>query len=331
MADWVEAIGRGWVVDGQVPGPDVDEFADASEVIAALAASTGDSLLAVQHPHRTPRARERGLSQAEALPPARRELDRLLDRSYRPVRDVVAPYRVDGPDGSALGVLCLVDPNEVSRVRHSEEVYPRVVAERAAMLTGLGRATSAAMLVPVADGERLTEALVRAAAGPPAVHVVDPGGRTHRMWLVGPGSEQELLLAAVRSRPLMVADGNHRLAAAARAGVGLLALVTGGPDLRVGAFHRELVGTGLTAEDLESSWRGAGLRVWAAGEPPRPGVVSVRAGGGELMVELPEPEPGEPLPRIDHPGSGRRRRVPAARSPRTRRPGAAWSSAIRAR
>lgn len=199
MADWVEAIGRGWVVDGQVPGPDVDEFADASEVIAALAASTGDSLLAVQHPHRTPRARERGLSQAEALPPARRELDRLLDRSYRPVRDVVAPYRVDGPDGSALGVLCLVDPNEVSRVRHSEEVYPRVVAERAAMLTGLGRATSAAMLVPVADGERLTEALVRAAAGPPAVHVVDPGGRTHRMWLVGPGSEQELLLAAVRS------------------------------------------------------------------------------------------------------------------------------------
>jgi hypothetical protein len=77
-------------------------------------------------------------------------------------------------------------------------------------------------------------------------------------------------------------------------------LVTEGPDLRVGAFHRELVGTGLTATDLASFWRGRGLRVRQSGEPPAPGVVAVRAGGAELAVELPGPEPGEPLPRIDH-------------------------------
>ncbi|WP_027942602.1 DUF1015 family protein [Amycolatopsis taiwanensis] len=334
MAAWVEPIGQGWVVDSRVPGPDVDEFADASEVIAALTGSAGDSLLAVQHPHRTPRARARGLSLADALPSARQELDRLLAGWYRPVADVVAPYRVDGPDGTAVGVLCLVDPNEVSRVRHSEEVYPRVVAERAAMLTGLGRATSAAMLVPVAGGAWLTETVLRTTTAPPAVHTVDPAGRTHRMWLVGPGPDQDLLLASVRSRPLLVADGNHRLAAAARARVRLLALVTGGPDLRIGAFHRELVGTGLTAADLARSWRGLGLRVWegvwgldpgvappedtgvrglaprrgpgsappegAAGDRPVPGVVAVRAAGGGLMVELPVPEPGQPLPRIDH-------------------------------
>lgn len=309
MADWVEPIGRGWVVDGQVPGPDVDEFADASEVTAALAGSTGDSLLAVQHPHRTPRAQKRGLSLIDALPAARHELDRLLAAWYRPVTDVVAPYRVDGPDGTAVGVLCLVDPNEVSRVRHSEEVYPRVVAERAAMLTGLGRATSAAMLVPVAGGTNLTETVLRTMAAPPAVRTVDPAGRTHRMWLVGPGPDQDGLLASVRSRPLLVADGNHRLAAAARARVSLLALVTGGPDLRIGAFHRELTGTGLTGADLARSWRGLGLRVWGpaagqdrgpAGDPPVPGVVAVRAGEDELLVALPEPEPGQPLPRIDH-------------------------------
>lgn len=304
MAGWVEAIGQGWVVDGQVPGPDVDEFADASEVTAALAGSAGDSLLAVQHPHRTPHAQARGLSLMDALPSARQELDRLVATGYRPVTDVVAPYRVDGPDGTAVGVLCLVDPNEVSQVRHSEEVYPRVAAERAAMLTGLGRATSAAMLVPVSDGARLTETVLRTMAAPPAVRTVDPAGRTHRMWLVGPGPDQDRLLASVRSRPLLVADGNHRLAAAARARVSLLALVTGGPDLRIGAFHRELAGTGLTAADLARSWRGLGLHVWklpeGAADPPVPGVVAVRAAGEELMVALPEPEPGQPLPRIDH-------------------------------
>lgn len=297
---WVEAIRQGWVVAGPVPGPDVDEFADASEVIAALADTTDDTLLAVQHPHRTPHARAAGLSLAEALPSAREELDRLLARAYRPVRDVVAPYRVDGPDGSAVGLLCLVDPNHVSQIRHSEEVYPQVVAERAAMLTGLGRATSAAMLVPVADGARLTEIVLPTMTAPPAVHTADPAGRTHRLWLLPPGPDQDLLLDAVRSRPLMVADGNHRLAAAARARTSLLALVTGGPKLRVGAFHRELTGTGLTAADLESSWRRRGIRVWRANKPPAPGMVAVRAADGDLMVELPPPTPGEPLPRIDH-------------------------------
>ncbi|MGH3593295.1 MAG: DUF1015 family protein, partial [Pseudonocardiaceae bacterium] len=37
MTRWVRAIGRGWVLTDRVPGPDVDEFADASEVVAALA------------------------------------------------------------------------------------------------------------------------------------------------------------------------------------------------------------------------------------------------------------------------------------------------------
>ncbi|HET6501958.1 MAG TPA: DUF1015 family protein [Amycolatopsis sp.] len=393
MTQWITAIGQGWLVDGAVPGPDVDEFADAGDVIAALARHRGDSLLAVQHPHRTPRARADGLSVTDVLPAARRELDRLLATSYRPVTDVVAPYLVDGPDGAALGVLCLVDPNEISRVRHSEQVYPAVVAERATMLAGLGHATSAAMLIPVTDGARLTDAVSRAVRTPPAVRTVDPAGRIHRLWLVGPGPDQDRLLSVLRAGPLMVADGNHRVAASARAGSNLLALVTAGPDLRVGAFHRELTGTGLSAADLEAAWRRAGLRVRhdsaphppdphdrenpddhqrnpssrppdpsdhhqnpssrrrdangdqqnpssrppdpsdhrqsrhdhrqdphgrrqspsshppdsnghrqdPSGQAPRsPGVVRVLAGRTRLVIDLPAPEPGEPLPRIDH-------------------------------
>jgi hypothetical protein len=102
----------------------------------------------------------------------------------------------------------------------------------------------------------------------------------------------------------LVADGNHRVAAAAASDrSSLLALVTGGPALRIGAIHRALVGTGLTSDDLAEAWRGAGLAVWEArglGPPALPGSVVVRASGADLLVTLPGPEPGEPVPRIDH-------------------------------
>jgi hypothetical protein len=313
MARWVRAIRHGWVVEGGVPGPDVDEFAEATEVVAALASHLdgGDTLLAVQHPHRTPEALAHGLSLAAALPAARHALDRLRARAYRQVDEVVAPYRVDGSDGVAVGVLCLVDPAAVdvhgtSWVRHSEQVYREVAAERAAVLAGLGCATSAAMLVPVDHGEQLTAAVLRSidALEAPVVSMIDSGGRTHRLWLLDPGAEQDAVLTAVARGPLLVADGNHRVAAAAAGDhPNLLALVTGGPALRIGAIHRALVGTGLTADDLADAWRRKGLPVRAVMDlapPALPGTVVVRAAGAGLLVELPAPEPGEPVPRIDH-------------------------------
>jgi hypothetical protein len=298
MTQWARAIENGWVVDGEVPGPNVDEFAEPTEVVEALAAARDETLLAVQHPHRTPNARAQGLSLADALPEARRTLERLLATAYRRVHDVVAAYEVDGPDGTATGVLCLIDPTAVdAQVRHSEQVYPHVVAERATMLTGLGRATSAAMLIPATGGDALTETITTT-RHEPAVSTTDSAGRTHRLWLLGPGEEQNALLAAVQRQPLLVADGNHRVAAAAHAGSSLLALVTAGPDLRIGAIHRALVNTGLRTADLAEAWRRTGLTVRAvhdASPPAKPGIVTVPAG---LLVEL--PEPGEPLPRIDH-------------------------------
>lgn len=313
MARWVRAIRHGWVVEGDVPGPDVDEFAEATEVVAALASHLGggDALLAVQHPHRTPEALADGLSLAAALPAARRTLDRLRANAYRQVDEVVAPYRVDGPDGVAVGALCLVDPAAVdvhgaSWVRHSEQVYREVVVERAAVLAGLGCATSAAMLVPVGHGEALTAAVLRSidALGAPVVSTIDSGGRIHRLWLLEPGAAQDAVLAAVACGPLLVADGNHRVAAASAGDLSnLLALVTGGPDLRIGAIHRGLVGTGLTADDLADAWRQKGLTVREVMDltpPVLPGTVVVRAAGAGLLVELPAAGPGEPVPRIDH-------------------------------
>jgi hypothetical protein len=306
MTVWVRPIQRGWVVRDEVPGPDVDEFAEPDRVTAALAAPGADrrTLLAVQHPHRTPAALAAGLSLTDALPIARSALKALLRTAYRPIEGVVAPYTVDGLDGSASGLLCLVDPAAVdpdghSQVRHTEEVYPDVVAERAEVLAGLGCLTSAAMLLPVRGAENLT-ATVRTVvdtAGPPAVSTVDSMGRRHRVWLVEPGALQDELLAAAGASPLLVADGNHRVAAAVAAGLdGLLSLVTGGPGLRVGAFHRVLTGTGLTAEALESAWRRLGLDVapTALTAPLHTGQVVVHAAGRRLLVTL----PGSPV--IDH-------------------------------
>src|ERR687885_905377 len=91
MTRWIHAIRHGWVVIDRVPGPDVDEFADTAEVITALAQSSpgDDTLLAVQHPHRTPAALAGGLSLVDALPAAHQALNRLRASAYRPVVNVM--------------------------------------------------------------------------------------------------------------------------------------------------------------------------------------------------------------------------------------------------
>jgi hypothetical protein len=313
ISGWVRPIGQGWVVREGVPGPDVDEFAEPEQVIAALSVpgAAEGTLLAVQHPHRTPEARADGLGLTAALPIARTALDHLRANHYRPVTEVVAPYRVDGPDGSAVGLLCVVDPAAVgadglTRVRHTEEVYPDVVAERAAMLVGLGCATSAAMLIPADDGQALTDLVEQACdeLGDPAVSTMDSGGRWHRMWLLDKGERQDALLCAAQKQSLLVADGNHRVAAAAVAGRGsLLALITGGPRLQVGPIHRVLVGTGLGVEEMARRWRAVGLDVRPTEDrspPTVPGTVVVLAGAVALRVRLPPADLQEPGPRIDH-------------------------------
>ncbi|MDR6591749.1 DUF1015 family protein [Saccharothrix longispora] len=291
----VRSIGRGWVVKDGVPGPDVDEFAEPERIAAALARARPGTLLAVQHPHRTPAALAAGVPLPDALPRARADLARLRGTAYREVRDVVAPYRVDGPDGTAHGLLCMADP---AAVGHTEDVYPEVVAERARVLADLGCATSAAMLVPV--GHTALTDLVAAVDDEPAASVVDPGGRRHRLWLVGPGEHQDQLLDAAGAHPLMVADGNHRVAASAGL-TGLLALVTAGPALRIGPIHRALAGTGLGMDDLVAAWRAVGLDATPVPPttPPTPGVVVVVAGAEAVRVPLPVPDGAGPRP-IDH-------------------------------
>ncbi|WP_033296279.1 DUF1015 family protein [Amycolatopsis jejuensis] len=293
MDRWVRPIGRGWVVRGEVPGPDVDEFAEPEAVTAELATAEGDTLLAAQHPARTPGALAGGLALAAALPQARATLDRLRTRYYRPESEFVAAYRV----GETSGVLAMVDVRELTsggaHVRHTEEVYPEVVAERAAVLAGLGCATSAALLVPAGDGTDLTAAVKEAAAGAPDVSTVDRSGQDHELWIVRPGPMQDRLLQAASASDLLVADGNHRVAAAAGSGW-LLALITSGPQLEIRAIHRVLTGTGYPAARLRAAWQAAGLDVTTVEDrtpPSCPGRAVVLAGHDVLQVRLPSADP----------------------------------------
>jgi hypothetical protein len=156
------------------------------------------------------------------------------------------------------------------------------------------------MLLPVADGPALTD-LIRttiADIGTPAVSTTDSAGRRHDLWPIGPGDRQDTLLAAVQRHPLLVADGNHRVAAASHL-PSLLALVTAGPDLHIGAINRCLHDTGLTLADLIAAWHKTGLTTRAP-EPPSPGTIRVDTPTGSISVDLPPPDPDEPLPRIDH-------------------------------
>ncbi|SDW54986.1 Uncharacterized conserved protein, DUF1015 family [Amycolatopsis xylanica] len=305
MTRWVRPIRNGWVVRDRVPGPDVDEFGDPTRVAAALAAPGGaeGTLLAVQHPHRTPAALAAGLGLTEALPIARAALSYLRSYHYEPVSEVVGLYEIDGADGSVLGVLCMVDPavvgaDGISHVRHTEDVYPDVVEERAAMLAGLGCATSAALLVPEAEGWVLTEKVreILSTLDTPAVSTVDSVGRRHRLWLLGSGDHQDEVIALAQRHTLLVADGNHRVAASAAAG-SLLALVTGGPRLEIGPIHRALTGTGFSLAELASRWRAAGLDVRETDDRTvELGSVVVLAGSSALRVRL--PSLGKPS--IDH-------------------------------
>jgi hypothetical protein len=311
MSQWVWPAATAWVARGRIRGPDVDEFADPHRVERALAEFSEPSLLAVQHPHRTPEARHAGAGLRDALPGARDTLRALQERYYRRASDVVAIYRARGDRGAAIGLLCLVDPVAVDAagqqvVRDSERVYPQVVSERAASLAALGVATSAAMLVPVHQASTLTPLLQGVVAGPPApdVDVTDPVGTRHELWVLGPGPTQQQILTAAGADPLLVADGNHRVAAARAAGSGgLLALITDGPDLRIRAIHRGLVAPEWRVDSLAAAWRSAGLEVGASTDtagPDKPGTVVALAPGGVLRVRLPEPPARAPRPCIDH-------------------------------
>jgi len=103
---------------------------------------------------------------------------------------------------------------------------------------------------------------------------------------------------------LTVGMAQHRVIALAALGLGgLLALVTAGPDLRLGAFHRCLTGTGLDTKALLDTWRQAGFQVTdpvPAAPPDTPGTMVVLTRERAFAVHFPQLLDAEGNLRLDH-------------------------------
>ncbi|MDO3702059.1 DUF1015 family protein [Micromonospora sp. C28SCA-DRY-2] len=302
----VHPIARAWITTGGTGAQNYDEFADDAEITAIIEANP-HSALGIEMPHRAPESL--GKSFLEALPDAVARLaEAKADGSYTPAEQVVVLYRISAPgEESAYGLFAMVDTDQISTradepglVIRNEDVFIAKVRERVALAEALGHLLSPVLLLQTGRGDELHAALAAAteAAGAPAATDTDQAGRTHAIWLVGPGPEQDELTALAGGGELVVADGNHRSLAAQTGGLPrFLAVVTTPASVAIQPYNRLVSELTTTPEELLDRLRAAGARV-----TPIDGPVEVPATGGTVHLRLSGQGYAVTLPRI---GDGR--------------------------
>ena len=294
----VHPIDRAWITTGGTGAQNYDEFADESE-ITAIIADNPRSALAIEMPHRAPDAG--GRSFLDSLPVAARLLaEAKADGSYRPVERVVVLYRIAAPGAEpAYGMFAMVDTDQISTsadepglVIRNEDVFIEKVRERVALARTLGTLLSPVLLLQTARGAELHAALAAACdeAGAPAATDIDPAGRTHAIWPVGPGELQDRLCALAGGGELVVADGNHRSLAAQLGELPrFLAVVTTPGSVAIQPYNRLV--SELTVPPAELLDR---LDVSPSGS------VTLYLAGAAHTVALPRDPSLDPVDNLDH-------------------------------
>ncbi|HKS98152.1 MAG TPA: DUF1015 family protein [Rugosimonospora sp.] len=305
------AIERAWLSAGGTGAQNYDEFADDAEITAIIAANP-HSALAVEMPHRAPESQGRSLTQALPEAAARLAAAKSAGR-YAQHERIAALYRITGPEGTGYGVWTMVDTDQISTsadepglVIRNEDVFLEKVRERVALARAIGHLLSPVLLLQTGRGDELHEALARAAggAGTPAVSDTDQAGRTHEIWPLPPGPEQDGILALAGGGELVVADGNHRSLAAQTAGLPrFLAVVTTPASVAIQPYNRLVAELTLPAGDLLARLAAAGAAVAPARDiavPAERGTVLLYTRDGGYAVRLP-PDPAAPLvDNLDH-------------------------------
>ncbi len=319
----VHPIGRAWISTGGTGAQNYDEFADDAEITEIVAANPA-SALGIEMPHRTPEAVAAGLSFTDSLSAAVARFGQLRDEGrYQPAEQVVALYRISGPDGVGFGVFCMVDTDQISAsadepglVIRNEDVFVAKVRERTALAAALGHLLSPVLLMQTGPDAALHAVLteVHARLGAPAVTDTDPQGRRHEIWALAPGPDQDRVLAAAGGGELIVADGNHRTLAAQ---VGelprFLAVVTSPESVRIQPYHRLVTEVALSSAPgsgtpgqlsaLPERLRAAGAEVTelaGAAEVPTAGTVHLYTATGGYAVRLPVPADAGVVERLDY-------------------------------
>ncbi|MGN9812615.1 DUF1015 family protein [Micromonospora sp. BQ11] len=302
----VHPIARAWITTGGTGAQNYDEFADDAEITAIIEANP-HSALGIEMPHRAPDSL--GKSFLDALPDAVSRLaEAKADGSYTPAEQVVVLYRISAPgEDSAYGLFAMVDTGQISTradepglVIRNEDVFIAKVRERVALAEALGHLLSPVLLLQTGRGDELHAALAAAteSAGAPAATDTDQAGRTHAIWLLGPGPEQDALTALAGGGELVVADGNHRSLAAQTGGLPrFLSVVTTPASVAIQPYNRLVSELTTTPEDLLDRLRAAGAEII-----PIDGPVEVPAAGGTVVLRL---ATGAYAVRLPHAGGSR--------------------------
>jgi uncharacterized protein (DUF1015 family) len=299
----VHPIARAWITTGGTGAQNYDEFADDAEITAIIEANP-QSALAIEMPHRAPGSV--GRSFLDSLPAAAARLaEAKADGSYTPAEQVVVLYRITSPvDEPGYGLFVMVDTDQISTradepglVIRNEDVFVAKVRERVALAEAVGHLLSPVLLLQTGRGAELHEALAEAAetAGAPAATDTDQAGRTHAIWLLGPGPRQRELLDLAGGGELVVADGNHRSLAAQLGDLPcFLAVVTTPASVTIQPYNRLVSELTTTPEELVARLRAAGARVepvaGPAAVPDSGGTIQLYAAGQAYAVTLPGAE-----------------------------------------
>ncbi|WP_446216503.1 DUF1015 family protein [Micromonospora sp. IBHARD004] len=299
----VHPIARAWITTGGTGAQNYDEFADDAEITAIIEANP-HSALGIEMPHRAPESL--GKSFLDALPDAVARLtEAKADGSYTPAEQVVVLYRISAPgEESAYGLFAMVDTDQISTradepglVIRNEDVFIAKVRERVALAEALGHLLSPVLLLQTGRGDELHAALAAAteSAGAPAATDVDQSGRTHAIWLLGPGPEQDELTALAGGGELVVADGNHRSLAAQTGGLPrFLSVITTPASVAIQPYNRLVSELTTTPPELLDRLRAAGAEI-----APIDGPVEVPAGGGAVHLHLAGQGYAVTLPHVD--------------------------------
>ncbi len=310
----VTPIDRAWLSLGGTGAPNYDEFNSLDEVTTLINANPG-SILAVDMPHGTPRARAAGASFFDALPDARRALDDLkASGRYTAHDDALVAYRIAGSGRVAHGVFALVATSEISdrsdapgRVVRNEDVFVDKVRERTAHIEALRHVVSPVLLLAADTGERLDEVLRSYVdrAGAPLGFDTDEHGLTHELWLVPPGDDRDEMLSLLNDTALVVADGNHRSLAAQEAGLDrFLAVITTNRAVRIEPYNRLLRILPVPSDNLATALAERGFDVTDTTAEPsvtHPGdPIRVHLGAGRCLELRARDRAGTVVDRIDH-------------------------------
>ncbi|WNM37091.1 DUF1015 family protein [Micromonospora halotolerans] len=308
----VHPIARAWITTGGTGAQNYDEFADDAEITAIVEANP-HSALGIEMPHRAPGSL--GKSFLDALPDAVGRLaEAKADGSYTPAEHVVVLYRISAPgEESAYGLFAMVDTDQISTradepglVIRNEDVFIAKVRERVALAEALGHLLSPVLLLQTGRGDELHAALAAAteSAGAPAATDVDQAGRTHAIWLLGPGPAQDELTALAGGGDLVVADGNHRSLAAQTGGFPrFLSVITTPASVAIQPYNRLVSELTTTPDELLDRLRAAGAEITPVagpvGVPETGGAVHLHLAGQGYAVRLPQVGGGR-LENLDH-------------------------------